>query len=226
MEELSAKVDQMDKKLNNITMLLNKLISKNSNKTVSTQTPNSYSEALKQPVQNLNGQENSPQPGPSRQIVSTSSRPSQNSPTQKDSWQSKSKSEPPKSINDTKNSTNLPSPVQLKTYRSNLQNILNRRKHLFYSHIRNKELAEIHRHYLDRDVPFIPRKFRETLTPHDSINNVRRKKQLEFLKVENHIANLEENSTNSLANLKVEDEKALGYIHEQSACIQDKLKSE
>ena len=166
-----------------------------------TQTSSSYSDIVKSSP-TISSTPNSPTPGPSN-VANTGAKHSSISKT--------SSSEVSTMPSTPKTASNKPPNPHIPLTRD-LLNVLNRRKHAFYSHLRSKDLADIHAHYLSRDVPFIPRKFREKITHMDTSNMIKRKKELEFVKVEHHIETLREYAEKHLSDLKEEDTKATSLI--------------
>ena len=74
----------------------------------------------------------------------------------------------------------------------NLQKILNSRKLNYYNKIRCDGIASIYRNFLEKEPPFIPRKFREAVTNNMSEQQQNRKKKLEIQRLTYEIEHLEE----------------------------------
>ena len=73
----------------------------------------------------------------------------------------------------------------------NLQKIINSRKLNYYNKIRCDGIAFIYRNFLEKEPPFIPRKFREAET-NNMLEQQNRKKKLEIQRLTYEIEHLEE----------------------------------
>ena len=206
--KLEGKIDSLEKKINDVLTLLNTTKSTSS---TATQTEDDGTSIIIPAINN-----GSPQPGPSGiQPYSALPTPRHNLNV--------SQTTPKRSIT---SQLPPPSPTDLAKHRHHLQKLLNKRKIHFYQYHRSEDLAKIHDSFLNRDTPYIPRKFQEKITNQDTIGNIQRKKDLEFLKVENYILNLKENAEIQLMQVKTSDDEARSYISALPTNLKLKLQPE
>ena len=93
--------------------------------------------------------------------------------------------------------------------------ILNTRKLSYYNKIRNEGIATIYKGFLEKNPPFIPKKFREAGTPNDSEKQRERLDKLEVQKVTFEIERLKEQEEKHLEELENAELEIKEHISEQ-----------
>ena len=76
------------------------------------------------------------------------------------------------------------------------------------------------------DPPQIPRKFQERITPNDTTNTIKKKKELEAIKLQHHVFDLKDQTLLHRDRLSMEDQEALLYIDSLPTNLANILKGE
>lgn len=94
----------------------------------------------------------------------------------------------------------------------NIEKNLHERKHAYYKHIRSHGISTIYKEFLERDIAFIPKKFRESHIPGESERQKERVSKLEKTKVLLECERLDEESEKNEQKLKTIEQEVASQI--------------
>lgn len=100
----------------------------------------------------------------------------------------------------------------LPTTMEQMDSIVSTRKLAYYNKMRSQGIADIYKGFLQKDPPFIPKKFREGKIPGESSSQMERMKKLEIMKVNLDIERLEEEASKHQEGLLMAEEEIKALI--------------